>query len=146
MVFGTYENWSPKWREQLWDIPSVSLPFGSLLSSLFPNLTPIPLEPLLSSDTQYRRVVHYGLSLFFQETSGSYGPVQETPCLCQAQVEMSSGMTKSSRVGNASRASKARGHTASVAIYESTQWLQTIHSTDFHVVYYTNIKFSQRLT
>lgn len=42
-------------------------------------------------------MVHYGLSLFFQETSGSYGPVQETPCLCQAQVEMSSGMTKSSK-------------------------------------------------
>lgn len=93
---GPTRTWSPKWKQQLWDIPSVSLPFGSLLSSLSPNLTPTPSEPsLLSSDTQYRCVVHCGLSLFFQESSGSYRPVQEIACLCWAQVEMSSVMTKS---------------------------------------------------
>lgn len=98
MGFGTYKNRSPKGREQLREIPSVSLPFGSLLSSLSPNLTHIPLEPsLLSSDTQYRCVAHYGLRLFFQETSDSCGPVQETACFCQAQVEMSTAMTKSSK-------------------------------------------------
>lgn len=42
-------------------------------------------------------MAHYGLRLFFQETSGSYGPVQETACLCQAQVEMSTAMSKSSK-------------------------------------------------
>lgn len=42
-------------------------------------------------------MAHYGLRLFFQETSDSRGPVQGTACLCQAQVEMSTAMTKSSK-------------------------------------------------